>query len=57
MITYDKLWETMEKRHMSSVPSDSAIMESVQVSWAFKEKYVCVHSYAGSILSDIRLQN
>lgn len=57
MITYDKLWETMEKRHMTQYRLIRYYGNQCRSDWAFKEKYVCVHSYAGSILSDIRLQN
>lgn len=56
MITYDKLWETMEKRHMTQYRLIRYYGISAGQIGRLK-KYVCVHSYAGSILSDIRLQN
>lgn len=57
MITYDKLWETMEKRHMTQYRLIRYYGISAGQIGRLKKKYVCVHSYAGSILSDIRLQN
>lgn len=57
MITYDKLWETMEKRHMTQYRLIRYYGISAGQIGRLKKNMYVVHSYAGSILSDIRLQN
>ena len=57
MVSYNRLWETMEKRKISQYRLIKEFgLSSGQMSRSEKE-YICLYTYAGDALQDLRLQD